>query len=317
MESAAVVRSTFDQLGLRLFERGWLSSNNVLFGASRRSPATMIDTGYVAHQRLTQAMVEAALVTQRLERILNTHLHSDHAGGNARLQARWDCEALVPEASLDTVRRWDAAQLSYDDTGQQCPRFRADSDLRAGDCVVLGGYRWQVAAAPGHDPEAMLLYQPDSGVAIVGDALWEHRLAIVFPALYDDRAFGEVLATLDLVERLAPRIVIPGHGPAFTGVAAALERSRRRVAQFIRQPERHLDYAERALLMFHLLEQRQRPEAEVRAWLCDTPVFQRVLTRRGLRIGDAPENAQRVIDSLVAGGRLRRRGDVIALAGGN
>lgn len=315
MNSVGLVHSCFEQLGLRLFERGWLSSNNVLFAASRSAPASLVDTGYVTHRQLTEAMVDAALGSQRLERVLNTHLHSDHAGGNARLQSTWDCEIRVPEPSFDAARRWDVGRLSYDETGQQCPRFRADAPLRGGDTVDLGRYRWRIVTAPGHDPEAMLLFQPDSGVAIVGDALWEHRLAIVFPALEDDDAFGEVLATLDVIERLSPRIVIPGHGPVFTDVAGALQRSRQRVHQFIRQPERHLDYAERALLMFHLLEQRQRRECDVLDWLCTTPVFLRVLQRRGLGNGDARTNAQRVIDSLVVGGQLQRHGEVLALAG--
>ncbi|WP_043821089.1 MBL fold metallo-hydrolase, partial [Rubrivivax gelatinosus] len=65
----------------------------------------------------------------------------------------------------------------YDHTGQTCPRFKVDSPLEAGEILRLGDYGWKVAAAPGHDPDAVLLYQPDSGVVLTGDALWEQRLA--------------------------------------------------------------------------------------------------------------------------------------------
>ncbi|MBG6079668.1 MBL fold metallo-hydrolase [Rubrivivax gelatinosus] len=315
MESAAFVRSAFGQLGLQLFERGWLSSNNVLFRASRSTPATIVDTGYGSHEAQTQALVQEALGDVALERIVNTHLHSDHVGGNAGLQAHWGCETLVPEPSFDLAWRWDETRLSYEHTGQTCPRFKVDSPLEAGEILRLGDYGWKVAAAPGHDPDAVLLYQPDSGVVLTGDALWEQRLAIVFPALEDDRAFDDALSALDLVERLAPRVVIPGHGRAFTDVAGAVQRSRQRLHQFIRQPERHLDYAERALLMFHMLEHRRRTVSELLTWLASTPVFVRIVARRGLETGEAEINARRVVDSLLAGGQLQRHGEWVTLPG--
>ena len=71
---------------MRVFERGWLSSNNILFTGP--GPATLVDTGYLTHAAQTLALVERALDGQPLERLINTHLHSDHCGGNAALQAR-------------------------------------------------------------------------------------------------------------------------------------------------------------------------------------------------------------------------------------
>ena len=49
----------------------------------------MVDTGYCIHAEQTLALVEAALQGAPLQRIVNTHLHSDHCGGNALLQQRW------------------------------------------------------------------------------------------------------------------------------------------------------------------------------------------------------------------------------------
>lgn len=318
MESAAFVAGVFTQLGLRVFERGWLSSNNVLFGPSRLAPATVVDTGYVAHAEQTLALLRSALGQVALERVLNTHLHSDHVGGNSSTQAQWNCETLVPEASLEPARQWDEARLSYADTGQRCPRFRVDTPLASGQSIVLAGHPWQVWSAPGHDPDAVLLFQPDSGVMLSGDALWEQRLAIIFPALGgDEGAFGEALAALDLVERLAPKVVIPGHGRVFTDVAGAVKRSRERLLYFRRHPERHLDYAERALLMFHMLEHVQCGHRDLVAWLLATPVFQRVLVRRRVAADAAMENALRVIDSLVAGGQLHRQDERVTLSGGH
>ena len=46
----------------------------------------MVDTGYCIHAEQTLALVEAALQGAPLQRIVNTHLHSDHCGGNALLR---------------------------------------------------------------------------------------------------------------------------------------------------------------------------------------------------------------------------------------
>ena len=71
-------------IGIHVFERGWLSSNNILcIGANN---ASIVDTGYVDHAEQTMALVQHALRERALDHIVNTHLHSDHCGGNARLQ---------------------------------------------------------------------------------------------------------------------------------------------------------------------------------------------------------------------------------------
>src|SRR5207237_217473 len=70
---------------LRVFERGWLSSNNVLFLG--REETALVDSGYATHAEQTVALVTHALGGRTLDRLVNTHLHSDHCGGNAALQA--------------------------------------------------------------------------------------------------------------------------------------------------------------------------------------------------------------------------------------
>src|SRR3954463_9291107 len=83
-----------------VLERGWLSSNNVLFLGAQET--ALVDTGYVTHAEQTLALVEHVLNEQgrapRLDRIINTHLHSDHCGGNAALQARHACRTSIPHA---------------------------------------------------------------------------------------------------------------------------------------------------------------------------------------------------------------------------
>ena len=66
--------------GVHVFERGWLSANNVLMQDAHS--ATLVDSGYVTHQAQTLALVQHALQGRTLDQLANTHLHSDHCGGN-------------------------------------------------------------------------------------------------------------------------------------------------------------------------------------------------------------------------------------------
>lgn len=79
---------------LQVFERGWLSANNVLLFDG--GEATLVDSGYVTHAGQTVALVRAALDGRRLGRLINTHSHSDHIGGNASVQRSFGCTITVP-----------------------------------------------------------------------------------------------------------------------------------------------------------------------------------------------------------------------------
>ncbi|MGL4807492.1 MAG: MBL fold metallo-hydrolase, partial [Giesbergeria sp.] len=205
-----------------VFERGWLSSNNVLF-VGEHSGSALVDTGYCTHSAQTLALVQSALGGRPLERILNTHLHSDHCGSNAALQQAWpQVHTAIPPGQAAHVRDWDPFALSYTPTGQECPQFRCDALLQPGTEELLGDRPWQVHAAPGHDPHSIVLFEPQDRILISADALWESGFGVVFPELDGADAFDEVARTLDLIEHLAPRTVIPGHGPVFHDAPRAL-----------------------------------------------------------------------------------------------
>jgi glyoxylase-like metal-dependent hydrolase (beta-lactamase superfamily II) len=299
------MRKVFEQLGLQVLERGWLSSNNIVFGRSGPCPATVVDTGYDSHAPQTVGLVSQHLGGARLERIVNTHLHSDHCGGNTALQAAHGCEVWVPEVSFAAVATWDESRLTFQQTGQTCRRFAAHAALSPGDDVMLGGQRWQILPAPGHDAEAVMFFQPDSRVLISGDALWEDRLAIIFSALGDTSGFAATRSALAAIESIDPRIVIPGHGAPFTGVAQALAASRRRLDFFEAAPDRHFHYAARALTMFHMLEVRRVDHSQLIDWLLKTPIFDRLLEGMAEAVPNPRRAAASVTERLLADGALR------------
>ncbi len=258
--------------GMTVLERGWLSSNNVLLDDGEH--AVLVDTGYCTHAEQTLALVAHALQGRALDAVLNTHLHSDHCGGNAALQAAYpQLTTAIPPGLSAAVRAWDVPALGYDSVGQSIVRFGFDRVLQPGQTERLAGREWEVHAAPGHDSHAVLLFEPASRTLISGDALWAQGFGVIFPELDGEAGFDDAAATLDVIERLQPRLVIPGHGAVFSDVVAALSVARQRLNSFVQHPPRHHRHAAKVMLKYKLLEWGSQPETELRAWMWATPMF--------------------------------------------
>lgn len=296
-------------IDLSVIERGWLSSNNILIGDGEGG-AVLVDTGYSTHAPQTLALVQSALRGRALSKIFNTHLHSDHCGGNAELQRHFAVPLLVPPGQFDAAQAWDESRLSYQATGQTCERFHPDQMLVPGSTIQLGQGLWHVLAAPGHDPDAVMLFESNSGTLISADALWERGFGIVFPELDGVAAFDEVEATLDLIDGLPVTRVIPGHGAAFNDVKRALEEARRRLQGFKRDPVKHARYAAKALLKFHLIEVREQRLAALQTWAADTPVHRMLWARHFSQIPLEAWTLQ-VLDELRSSGALTMDADLI------
>jgi glyoxylase-like metal-dependent hydrolase (beta-lactamase superfamily II) len=287
--------------GFYFFERGWLSSNNFLLVDDEQ--AILIDTGYVTHADQTLSLVHAHLSGRPLDKVINTHLHSDHCGGNAHLQAAYpSLQISIPPGHFDAVMQWDVEALTYKATGQQCPRFVPQHVLRPGSCFQSGQFTWQVHAAPGHDTHSVVLFEPQQGLLISADALWGNGFGVVFPELDGQDAFAEVESTLNLIQNLGAKVVYPGHGSAFTDVSAAIDRARRRLDQFVSQPEKHQTYGAKVLLKFKLMEFQSLPMADFWAWAEQTPYLQLLHQASEL---DFSSWLLSIVQQLVASGAAR------------
>ncbi len=292
--------------GVTVFERGWLSSNNILLRGGDGENATLIDSSHCLHAEQTVALVRQALRPgETLTALVNTHLHSDHCGGNAALQRAFGVGIVIPPGQADAIAHWDEDALSYRATGQRMERFVHDALLRPGDTLAAGTRSWQALAAPGHDPHSLILFDAQDGVLISADALWQNGFGIVFPELDGEAAFDEVAAVLGLIERLSPRVVIPGHGAPFADVAAALSRARSRLAGFVADPPRHARHGAKVLLKYHLLEEQQQALPELLAWWSSVPLIQRLWQRLRQPGGSPAAWCEQLLHELVAAGALR------------
>jgi hydroxyacylglutathione hydrolase len=95
---------------------------------------------------------ELAKLGWKLDLILNTHWHPDHAGGNAEIKAATGATIVGPAE----VTRISAL----------------DREVNGGDVVMLGETRFEVLETGGHTLGHIAYFDAADGVAFVGDTLF-------------------------------------------------------------------------------------------------------------------------------------------------
>jgi glyoxylase-like metal-dependent hydrolase (beta-lactamase superfamily II) len=290
---------------LKVIVRDWLCCNQVLL--LERHGDVLIDSGHMTRAATTLALLRRPehLGDRCLARLINTHGHSDHIGGNAALRRAFHCTITVPAGEAAHIERWDTRALWLDWAGQQAERFAFDDTIGAGQSFSAGSLEWEAIAAPGHDAGALVFWCAEERILISGDALWEHGFGIVLP----DPPGGLQAAheTLERIGALGARLVIPGHGTPFSDAAAAVDRSLSRLRALQSDPLRAVRSVLKAMFSFSLLERARVPLAEISPWLRGIPMY-REYNERYLHL--PPDRlAQWLVGELEKAGAVRREGE--------
>lgn len=296
---------------IRVLERGWLSSNNVLIDDGANF--VLIDSGYHAHAGQTLALLRHCVGEKPLLRLINTHCHSDHMGGNAAVQRAFGCRISVPAGEAPAIAAWDESRLMLAATGQDAERFGFDDTIAVGERLRLGGMDWEAIAAPGHDPHALMFYCGAERLLISGDALWQNGFGLIFQELFGEPGgFADTRATLQAIARLRVDTVIPGHGAPFGDAAAALATAFQRLDAYEREPARLARHALKVMLSFSLMIHGRITRAELPRFLAERPVYA-LVNRRFLQLADS-DLADYLVRDLERAGALKLEADWLVAA---
>jgi glyoxylase-like metal-dependent hydrolase (beta-lactamase superfamily II) len=138
-------------------------------------------------------------------------------------------------------------------------------------CVPSTGVLRTPAHAPGH----LSLCQPDERLLVVGDALSDYDVGWVNRALDGPGAAATALASLQRLADLAPRVLLPSHGPIPADPDAASATALRRAQRLVNDPAGMVWHAARRIFAFALMIRdgiavdEVEPYLHARVWLTD------------------------------------------------
>lgn len=238
----------------------------------------LVDSGYCTHRERTLELLasRAGLDREPLERLINTHCHSDHMGGNAAVANAYGCCITIPVGEVKHVAPWTPQSAWMAEFDQRADPFHFDDTIAAGEIFEGGGFEWEAHAAPGHDMDALMFFEPVHRILISGDALWENGMGFVWPQQGTNASIAAAHEALTAIERLDPAIVIPGHGAPFFDAARAVAAVRSRLDAYAREPAKNARHVMKVLFVFALLERQSMPVDAVADYLARVPSHRRL-----------------------------------------
>lgn len=152
-------------------------------------------------------------IGMKVEKILLTHGHIDHAAGAAELKERLGVPIEGPhEADRPLLDALEAQGQAY---GLPARAVTPDRWLDEGDTVTVGGHSFDVLHCPGHSPGSVVLVNRQQRFAIVGDVIFQGSIGRT------DLPYGDHAALINAIRtKLLPLgdefAFICGHGPTST-----------------------------------------------------------------------------------------------------
>jgi glyoxylase-like metal-dependent hydrolase (beta-lactamase superfamily II) len=169
----------------------------------------------------------AALYGRRLQWILVTHRHQDHAGLARRLGGRLD----APIAAHDGRRQAHTVAVGSE-TGEA--GFVPDRRLVDGDLLDTAAGTLEVVHTPGHTGDHLCFVDHSRRRVFCGDHVMAWSTSVIIPP---DGHVGRYLESLERLRRFADYTFWPTHGPpieqAENWLDALIEHRRRRQVQVL------------------------------------------------------------------------------------
>ena len=148
----------------------------------------------------------------KIEKILLTHGHIDHAGGAAELRDALGVQIEGPH--VDDLFLLNDLPKSGAKYGMVDARIVVpDRWLKDGDEVIVAGLKFSILHAPGHSPGSVIFFNDENRFALMGDVLFQGSVGRT------DFPYGSHETLMKSIkEKVLPLgddvVFLPGHGPA-------------------------------------------------------------------------------------------------------
>ena len=151
----------------------------------------------------------------RLDKVLLTHGHIDHAGGAAQLAGQFNAPIEGPQPAdkfwLDKLP--EQAQMFH--FPHKCDPLTPQRWLEEGETVQIGNETMSVLHCPGHTPGHIVFYSAAAGLLVAGDVLFYRSIGRAdFPQSNPQHLLDAIRQKLYTLPD--DTLVLPGHGRTTT-----------------------------------------------------------------------------------------------------
>lgn len=256
---------------LIFWQRPFPSANTLLI---KDEKSVLVDSGSGLDAAATIQWLDAVMSPpERLWLLINTHYHTDHVGGNFRLQARSHVPVAAHRWEGQLINRRDPEACSALYLRQPVEPYRVDVMLEGGEELVLGKRVLRVLHTPGHTLGHISLYLPQDKILICGDAVHHDDVAWINPFREGVGALERAMQSLERLAQLDVRLALSGHGPMFLAPREAIDRARRRYEQWIEHPEKAGWHACKRIFAYALMLNDGLERERVTEYLLSCPWF--------------------------------------------
>lgn len=212
---------------------------------------TVVDTGIFRNnvQKEWQSVFQNHLDGKPINRVIATHLHTDHTGNAGWIIRKWGAElwmsrsdfymckvmaadgpADVPQDAIKFYRRAGFTEQRLDRYRKRFGNFGASMDplpagyrrITDGQYLDIGGREWRAIIGHGHAPEHVCLYCPELKLIIAGDQILPKITpnVSVQPSEPHANPLRDWISSCDRFRELLPPnlLVLPAHQSLYEGV---------------------------------------------------------------------------------------------------
>jgi glyoxylase-like metal-dependent hydrolase (beta-lactamase superfamily II) len=169
--------------------------NNTYLLIDDAGSALLVDAGVGDPRHLSELRQALASTESRLDQVLVTHGHADHAGGAAAI--------AVDHADARFAKHpWPGQDEQFD------VRWQSIAD---GDSLGAASNRLTVLHTPGHSPDHLAFWHEPSGTIFTGDLVVLGSSVMIHTSKGGD--LSQYMQSLERLRGLSPQLLLPAHGP--------------------------------------------------------------------------------------------------------